>query len=403
MSKSNIKSLSRLSLIKIVANRIKAVNAGSTQPVRDLYDYTPNRLAKQLHPHVQHLVVKEIIAHSPDCKSILFAPDKEAGTKALAWFEAGQYLVVNVEMDGKRYSRPYSIASAPRDSLDGTYRLTIKRVQGGIVSNYILDHFAVGQKVVASAPLGDFTYQPLRDAHTVVGIAGGSGITPFRSLAHAIHQGDEDCRLVLLYGTRTLADAIFSDEIAALASINPAIQLVNVLSEEEKEGCEHGFISAELIAKYAPKDEPFSVFMCGPQALYNFADKEIAKMGLKRKYVRHELFGEYFHPERNPEYKGDVSGRYTVTVRMGGKTHTLTCQGDTTLLRAMEEAGLNPPSDCRSGRCGWCHAQLLSGEVFIPEEVDGRRLADKDFGYVHPCCAFPLSDVSLDVPALPME
>ena len=126
-------------------------------------------------------------------------------------------------------------------------------------------------------------------------------------------------------------------------------------------------------------------------------------MGLRRKFVRHELFGEYFHPEHDPAYKGDIKGQYTVTVRMAGETHTLTCPADTTLLRAMEAAGLNPPSDCRSGRCGWCHAQLLSGEVFIPEQVDGRRLADKEFGYIHPCCAFPLSDVSLDVPNLPME
>ena len=154
MSKSNIKSLSRLALIKMVAGRFKAVSAGSTEPVRDLYDYTPNRLARELHPHVQHLVVKEIVEHGPDCKSILLGPDEEAGTKALAWFEAGQYLVVNLEIEGKRYSRPYSIASSPRDTLDGVYRLTIKRVQDGIVSNYVLDHLAVGQKVVTSAPLG---------------------------------------------------------------------------------------------------------------------------------------------------------------------------------------------------------------------------------------------------------
>jgi ferredoxin-NADP reductase len=400
--KSNIRKLKRLALIKLVSGRLKAIKAGAETPVKDLYDYLPNRLARELHPHAQFLVVKEIVEHSPDFKSVLLAPDPSLGTERLAWFDAGQYLVLNIEVDGRRISRPYSIASSPKDAQDGIYRLTIKRVAGGIASNYILDHFEVGQKVVASAPLGDFTYQPLRDAKTVVGIAGGSGITPFRALARAIDQGTEDCNLVLLYGSRTLSDAVFSDEIAEIARRNPKVKLVNVLSEEEREGCEHGFVTADIISRYAPKSEPYSVFMCGPQALYRFADQEIAKLGLRRKFVRHELFGEYFHPERDPAYHGDIQGQYQLTVRMNGVSRTVACRADTSLLRAMEDAGLNPPSDCRSGRCGWCHAQLLAGEVFIPAEVDGRRMADKDFGYVHPCCAFPLSDVSIDVPNIPM-
>ena len=73
------------------------------------------------------------------------------------------------------------------------------------------------------------------------------------------------------------------------------------------------------------------------------------------------------------------------------------------LLRTMEGAGLNPPSDCRSGRCGRCRSQRIAGEVYIPESVDGRRQADKDFGYIHPCCSFPLSDVELDVPPMPTD
>ena len=86
------------------------------------------------------------------------------------------------------------------------------------------------------------------------------------------------------------------------------------------------------------------------------------------------------------------------TVRIAGKESVIKCSADTTLLRAMEAAGLNPPSDCRSGRCGWCHSQLLSGKVYVPASVDGRRLADKEFGFIHPCCSFPLSDVTIDVP-----
>ena len=186
-----------------------------------------------------------------------------------------------------------------------------------------------------------------------------------------------------------------------MAKENEKIKLVNVLSDEKKRGCESGFIDAKLITKYAPKDKAYSIFLCGPQAMYDFADKEIAKLNIKRKYVRHELFGEYFHPEKNADYSGDIKATYKLTVRIAGKERTIDCAADTSLLRAMEAAGINAPSDCRSGRCGWCHSQLISGEVYIPESVDGRRAADKEFGYIHPCCSFPLSDIVLDVPPLP--
>ena len=400
--KTGIQQLSASAFVKMAADRLKAVAGAPDTAVSVTADHLQNRLAAALHPHVQYLNVAEVVVHSDDMKSYLLTPHQCAGTKSLAWFSAGQYLSVAVEINGKYYCRPYSIASSPRDALNGTYRITVKRVQGGIVSGYILDNWKPGTVAVASAPLGDFTYEPLRDAKTVVGIAGGSGITPFRSFAKAICQGDEDFHLVLLYGSRTMADAVFSDEFAEMAKSCDKIKLINVLSEEKVRGKENGFITAKLIKKYAPKDEDYSLFLCGPQAMYQFVDKEIETLGLRRKFIRHELFGEYFHPEKDAAYSGDPEKVYQVTVRMGGQTTVIPCKGDTSLLRAMEDAGLNPPSDCRSGRCGWCHSQLLSGDVYVPESVDGRRQADLIYGYIHPCCSFPLTDVTIDVPAMPV-
>lgn len=396
-----LQSLSMSGFVKSVAARLGAVNKSSDAPVPDLLSYPENRLAEELHPHVQFLTVKDVIEHSPDMKSYLLAPDKKRGTAALAWFSAGQYLVFSLPVDGKTVSRPYSIASSPRDTLHGVYQITVKRVEGGVASGWILDNWKPGTAVTASAPLGDFTYEPLRDAKTVIGIAGGSGITPFRAFARAIAQGDEDFNLVLLYGSRAKKDAVFSDEIASLAESCGKIKLVNVLSASKAKDCEHGFITADLIRKYAPQDAPYSVFLCGPQAMYRFVDKEIETLSLRRKFVRHELFGEYFHPEQNDDYPQDGKAVYTVTVHIAGVTHTVSCPADTSLLRAMEAAGLNPPSDCRSGRCGWCHSQLLQGDVYVPESVDGRRMADKIYGYIHPCCTFPLSDCEIDVPPMP--
>ncbi len=401
---ANNKKLQALSMggfVKTMADRLRAVNKSSDAPVPELLSYPENRLAEALHPHVQFLVVRDVIEHSPDMKSFLLAPDEKRGAKTLAWFSAGQYLVLALNIDGKTVSRPYSIASSPRDTLQGFYQITVKRVEGGIASGWILDNWKPGTAVTASAPLGDFTYEPLRDAKTVIGVAGGSGITPFRSFARAIAQGDEDFTLVLLYGSRAKKDAVFSDEIVELAAQCGKIRLVNVLSASKAKDCEQGFITADLIRKYAPQDEPYSVFLCGPQAMYRFVDKEIETLSLRRKFVRHELFGECFHPEQNADYPGDGKAVYTITVHMAGETYTTQCPADTSLLRAMEAAGIRAPSDCRSGRCGWCHSQLLKGDVYVPENVDGRRMADKLYGYIHPCCTFPLSDCEIDVPPMP--
>ena len=68
------------------------------------------------------------------------------------------------------------------------------------------------------------------------------------------------------------------------------------------------------------------------------------------------------------------------------------------LNAAMEQNGIAASTNCRSGVCGWCHSRLVSGNVYVPKEVDGRRMADLQYGYVHPCSTFPLSDIEIDVP-----
>ena len=155
MSKSKISKLSRVKMVGVITKRLSTIGKASNAPARELLDYYPNKLAAELHPKVQHLVVKEIHEFSKDMKSFILAPDTAKGTTSLAWFSAGQYLSICVEIDGKIYKRPYSIASSPADTLDGTYMLTIKRVGGGIVSQYILDNWKVGMKVTVSAPLGE--------------------------------------------------------------------------------------------------------------------------------------------------------------------------------------------------------------------------------------------------------
>ena len=397
MARPNLSKLNPMDFTKMTPNRQAKIEAAPATALPATDSYIPNKIAKALHPGVQYLKVEKIVEHSADMKTYYFAPNAEKGTTALAWFSAGQYLSITLEIGTMKMTRPYSLSSSPKEALEGNYMLTIKRVDGGLASNYILDNWTVGTEVTASEPLGVFTYEPLRDAKTIIGIAGGSGITPFRSLAKAIADGDEDAQMILLYGSRTLADAVFQEEFKALEAACPKFKLVNVLSHEEADGCENGFITAELIKKYAPAGD-YSLFLCGPQAMYDFVDKEIATLGLRRKFVRHELFGEYFNPSKEADYPANVAPEFKITVRIAGNEQTITGPADTTILRSLEANGILAPAHCRSGECGWCHSKLISGEVYTPKSVDGRREADFIYGYIHPCCAFPLSDVTIEVP-----
>lgn len=389
--------LNPMDFTKMNPTRQAKIEAAPAKALPATDSYVPNKIAKALHPGKQYVKVAEVIEQSADTKTFWLEANADKGTKALAWFRAGQYLSVSLEIGPMKLTRPYSLSSSPREALAGRYGLTIKRVEGGLASNYILDNWTVGTEVTVSEPLGVFTYEPLRDAKVIIGIAGGSGITPFRSLSKAIADGDEDAEMILLYGSRTLADAVFQEEFKALEG--PKFKLVNVLSNEEQEGCEKGFITAELIKKYAPAGE-YSIFLCGPQAMYNFVDKEIATLNLRKKFIRHELFGEYFNPAKEADYPANVASEVKITVRIAGKEQTITASADTSILRSLEAAGIAAPAHCRSGECGWCHSKLISGEVYCPKSVDGRREADYLYGYIHPCCSYPLSDVTLEVPAV---
>lgn len=398
MSKPNLRSLSRMDFLKVVPTRKQKISEAPANPLPPLNSYKANELAAALHPECQHLLVEKVVAYSADVKSFLLKPDPESGTKQLAYFSAGQYLSITMDIGGSVLTRPYSLSSSPKEALEGHYMLTVKRTEGGLASHYMLDQWKEGTKVLASAPQGEFTYEPLRDARHIIGLAGGSGITPFHSLAKAIADGDEDATLTLLYGCRSRADAVFQEEFRQIAASCDRFRIVNVLSDEPSEGCEQGFITADLIRKYAPKDEAYSLFICGPQAMYQFVDKELASLGLRKKFIRHELFGEYRHPEKDPAYTGDANGVYELTVRICGEEKKVRCSADETLLVSMERAGIAAPSRCRSGVCGWCHARLIDGNVYVPASVDGRRMADLDYGYIHPCCTFPLGNLSIDVP-----
>ncbi|WP_125565237.1 iron-sulfur cluster-binding domain-containing protein [Companilactobacillus insicii] len=381
---------------KLLDERKEKINSGSTKPLAKTFPV--NQLAERLHPEKQFLQIYKIIEHGNESKSFYFKPNKNLGTEHLAYFRAGQYLSLRMHINNSYVTRPYAICSSPSDAMNDIYVLTIKLVKNGFATPYIWNNWEVGTNVEASAPAGNLYYQPLRDSKYIIAIAGGSGITPFYSMAKSILEGTEDTNLTIIYGSRTHDNILLGDELEDITKKTNKVKLVNVLSDENITGYEHGFISAEIIKKYQPADD-YSIFICGPDVMYKFANKEIATLNLPAGKIRHELSGNFGTPYNEldyPEYARDKTFNLTVQVR--DDKRIIKAKSNESLLIALERAGIEAPSMCRSGECGFCRSQLISGKAFTPDSIDGRRIADKEFGYIHTCAAYPLSDLTINVP-----
>lgn len=392
-----VKGLSIKPFLNMVKDRNKVID--QAEAVIPQTEFNANILAAKLHPEIQYVTICAIQEHI-DAKTFVLAPDVTRGTKELAYFRAGQYLSIYLDFEGGTMCKPYAIRSNPKDALGSTenrYMITVKRSPGGLASEYILNELKVGDKLEISGPLGEFYYQKFRDEKDVIALAGGSGITPFYSMAAAIVSGIEDFNLTILYGSRTSDGILLKDELNELErNSNGKVKVIHVLSHEEKEGYEHGFLTAELIQKYAP--EKYSLFVCGPKPLYAFADQQAEKLGLSRKRYRKELPGDYINPQKNRDYPAGVEGKtFQMDVYMNGTAKRIPVRWDQTLLQAMERAHIKAPSHCRSGECGWCHSKLLSGKVYIPEDADSRRMADLKFGWIHPCATYAAGNLEIEV------
>lgn len=373
--------------------REKAIEAAPAKEVSG--DFKININAKSLHPDFEELVISDIISHNNSYAKTYVL--KRSDGKALPYFRAGQYLSLKYKIDGSETTRAYSICSSPKDALNGSVSITICPNPNGFTADKLLETLKVGDKVIASDPQGFFYYEDLRDCHNVIGIAGGSGITPFLSMAYAIKDGIEDFNLTILYGSRKVDSILFKEELDKLVKQCPKLKVVYVISDEKVDGYENGFISAELIKKYAPSEE-YSIFMCGPKAMYKFVEPEVKKLNIPNRLFRKELNSVTSTPWKEDGYPSESKDKeYSISVKQGDKEYKIKASANETVLVALERAGIKAPSRCRSGECGWCRSKLVSGTIFTPKENEFRRWADEKYGYIHPCCSFPTSDLVIEV------
>ena len=343
--------------------------------------YAVNELSKALHPGVIPAKIVSIEEVGNNCKTIRLKSISE--NKRFPYFKAGQFVTLSTNVDSSFVTRPYSISSSPKEAMEGILEVTVQKA--GFFSTYLIERAKVGDELVVGEPSGDFYYDNLRDKKNIVAIAGGSGITPFMSMIKSLEENSDDFNLTVFYGARTRKDLIIDYKDVKSSKV----KLVIVLSEEKVEGYEHGFITGELLTKYLP--ETYSVFMCGPDGMYKFVRSEFEKLGVSKYAIRQEHNSIGNRNVENPR-------EFKLTVHMRDQVYTVAALENETLLAAMERAGLKAPSRCKSGSCGFCHSRLISGKYYVNKEHEYRRQADLKFGYIHPCCTYPESDMEIDVP-----
>ena len=369
----------------------------NASPVPDPKDFIRD-VADALHPAAMEFVVTEIRDASPTSKTFRF----RAKTGSIPVFQAGQYLNLRLRIGESELTRPYTISSAPCDGLgeDGFVEITVRRNRPYLVPDWLFENVRVGDTLRGNMPFGFFYYEPLRDSRNIVALAGGSGITPFASMAREIAFGKmKDVHLTILYGSVHHSDIVLMDQLAQAEKASSNVKVVHVLSGDEEWQGEKGFITRQLIEKYAGEDPTF--MFCGPLAMYKLVKSHMDTMGVTCRRFRRDVINNPADPTQIEGFpKGNEQKTYYITVVRGIDRQVIKASGGESVAVALERAAIPVDTHCRCGECGFCRSQLLAGDIFVPAFGDGRRMMDKEMGWFHACSSYPVSDLTIKIPIM---
>lgn len=352
-------------------------------------------LADALHPGPQEFTVSQVREASPTSTTYRFSPKNGH----VPVFQCGQYANFYLTIGSSVLTRAYSISSAPYEArlAEPYFEITVRHNVPYLVPDWFLENLKEGAEITASLPFGQFYYEPLRDSKHIVGLAGGSGITPFVSMAKEIAHGSLDIDLTVIYGSVQHTDIVCGEELQAAADACPdKIHLVHVMSDDPEWPGEKGFVTREIIEKYAPEDASF--FFCGPPVMYFLIEKIMKEMNVPLKRFRHDA-AQQPKPSLIPGFPEEQIGKeYQITVVRGVQEDVIPAKADEPVAVALERAGIPIDTHCRGGECGYCRSQLLAGDIFVSPLNDGRRAMDKEFGWFHACSSYPTSDLKIKIP-----
>lgn len=345
------------------------------------------------------LIVDEIREEAVSAYTIYFKLNEELPFS----FLPGQYLTLRLHIDEKEVRRPYSISSAalPRERLS----ITIKRIPGGLVSNYLGDRLQGGDVLNVSKPMGHFCVEvhPANQKHYIL-IGAGSGISPLIAIAQTVLACEPWSRISLWYGNRDTDQIIRAAELRGMKErYRERFTWIDVLSQPAKswKGL-RGRLDTErvyeLILDLFMEDEyDKRYFLCGPEGMMEAAWAALDKHAVDPDHVYQEYYGTGL--ARKDSLLPGVTGGTAqpllpsreIAVRLYGNVHNLEVSPGTSILDAALAAGLEAPYACGRGVCSACKARCIEGAVSC-DETRGLSEEDVHEGYILTCRAFPMSE-----------
>lgn len=325
------------------------------------------------------LEVKAITPLTKDSVKITFDVPDSLRTQYI--YQPGQYLNLSMDINGHHHRRSYSICSGPREG----FSIGVKKVEKGIVSNYLNDELQVGEKLFVSRPTGNFTLP--REAKNVAAFAAGSGITPVLSMAK--HHQDGNFRLY--YGCRSEEDILFRSEIDALNA-----STMYFLSQEEKEDFGKGRLDADGVTAVIKDDLSIlrsdAFVICGPEQMILDISETLKSFGVPENKIFFELFTTpVLMKQEDKESEEHYMGDSQITVILDGDKETFQGDDKTIILDAAINEGVDAPYSCKGGVCSTCKAKVLEGKAHMKMNYS---LTDKEVeeGYILSCQASPRSE-----------
>jgi len=341
-------------------------------------------------------------AVQPDtAEAVVVSFDVPEHLRPVFGFTQGQYLTLRKEIDGQDLRRSYSICAGVDD---GELRVGVRKVTGGLFSNWINEHLKPGDTIDVMAPQGRFfvPIEPGARRHHV-GIAGGSGITPILSIMKTVLAREPGSRFTLVYGNRKMRSTMFKEELEDLKDkYLSRLVIHHVFSDEHTEsdinaGVMNRAKLGEFLRTLVPAAGIAHAYICGPFQMNDEAEAALLAAGVPEDRIHIERFGIAQQPASqvgavvHQSQPGDaVQARITI-VRDGLQHEVAFSREQASILDAASDAGLEVPYSCTSGVCGTCRAKLVEGHVRMERNfaLDKKEVAD---GFVLTCQAHPTTE-----------